>query len=71
MIISALHINMTPRLSNLYDMEEGLVLGVQVVDGHTIKGTSVGKIKIRLLDDNGNILHADFHGCIYVPGLNH
>lgn len=28
--------HMTPRLSNLYDMEEGLIIGIQVADGHII-----------------------------------
>ncbi len=59
-----------PCLSDLYGVEEGLTIGVQVADGHIIKCTSIGKIRIKMIDDNGHILQADLHGCIYVPGLN-
>ena len=62
--------HMTPRLDDLYDMEEGLKLGVIVADGHVIKVTKTGKIKIRMIDDDGKPLVAMLHQVMYVPGLS-
>ena len=62
--------HMTPRLDDLYDVEEGLKLGVIVADGHVIKVTKTGKIKIRMVDDDGKPLVATLHQVMYVPGLS-
>jgi hypothetical protein len=62
--------HMTPRLDDLYDVEEGLKLGVIVADGHVIKVTKTGKIKIRMIDDDGKPLIATLQQVMYVPGLS-
>jgi hypothetical protein len=62
--------HMTPWLADLFDGKEKLNIGVQVADGHVIKCTTVGKIQIEMIDDDGNTLHVALHGCIYVPGLS-
>ncbi len=51
-------------------MEEGLDLSVEVADGHIIKCTKVGKIKISMIDDNGIPMEAILHNVMYVPGLS-
>jgi len=46
--------HMTPRLADLADTVEGQKLGVEVADGHIIKCTTTGNIRISMQDDNGN-----------------
>jgi hypothetical protein len=62
--------HMTPRLDDLFDVEEGLDLSVEVADGHIIKCTKVGKIKISMIDDDGIPMEAILHNVMYVPGLS-
>jgi hypothetical protein len=62
--------HMTPRLADLVDAVEGQNLGVEVADGHVIKCTTTGKIKIRMLDDNGEDLEVTLTDVMYVPGLS-
>ncbi len=45
---------MTPRFADLEDVVEGRKLGVEVADGHIIKCPATGKIKIEMIDDDGN-----------------
>jgi hypothetical protein len=62
--------HMTPCHADLFDVEEGQNLGVEVADGHIIKCTTTGKVRINMKDDNGHDLKAVLHGVMYVPGLN-
>jgi hypothetical protein len=62
--------HMTPRRKDLYDAVEGQNLGVEVADGHIICCSTTGKVKISMLDDHGDPLVAELHGCMYVPGLS-
>jgi hypothetical protein len=62
--------HMTPRLANLEEVVEGRKLGVEVADGHIIKCPATGKIRISMIDDNGNPIEAKLHDVMYVPGLN-
>ncbi len=62
--------HMTPRHADLYDVVEGQNLGVEVADGHIIKCSSTVKIKISMLDDRGDPIHAVLRDCMYVPGLS-
>jgi len=62
--------HMTPRLADLEDVEEGLNLGIEVADGHIIHCTKSGKVRINMIDDNGNPLDAFLVDTLYVPGLN-
>ena len=41
--------HMTPRLDDLFDMEEDHNIGVQVADGHVIKCNKIGKIQIEMI----------------------
>ncbi len=61
--------HMTPHLANLVEAVEGQNLGVEVSDGHVIKCTTTGKIKIRMLDDNRTNLEVTLTDIRYVPGL--
>jgi len=49
---------------------EGQNLRVEVADGHIIKCSITGKIRLAMTDDNGNALNAVLHDIMYVPGLN-
>jgi len=62
--------HMTPRRADLLDVVEGQNLGVEVADGHVIKCSITGKIRLNMLDDNGNTLNAVLHDVMYVPGLS-
>jgi len=62
--------HMTPRLADLVEVVEGQNLGVEVAKGHVIKCTTTGKIKIRMLDDNGANLEVTLTDVMYVPGLS-
>jgi len=62
--------HMTPRKEDLYDAVEGQNLGIEVTDGHIIRCSTTGKVKISMFDDCGDPLVAELHGCIYVPGLS-
>ena len=62
--------HMTPCRADLFDVEDGQNLGVEVADGHIIKCTTTGKVRINMKDDNGHDLKAVLHGVMYVPGLN-
>jgi len=62
--------HMTPRREDLYDAVEGQNLGVEVADGHIIRCSTTGKVKVSMLDDNGQLLIAELQGCMYVPGLS-
>jgi hypothetical protein len=62
--------HMTPRQADLYDAVEGQNLGVEVANGHIIQCSLTGKVKISMLDDWGDPLIAELHGCMYVPGLS-
>jgi hypothetical protein len=62
--------HMTPHLANLVEAVEGQNLGVEVADGHVIKCTTTGKIKIRMLDDNGTNLEGTLTDVMYIPGLS-
>jgi translation initiation factor IF-1 len=62
--------HMTPRLADLMDAVEGQNLGVEVADGHVIKCSTTGKIRIRMLDDNRGKLEATLTEVMYVPGLS-
>lgn len=55
---------------NTWPHVSSFIIGLQVVVGHIIKCNSKDKIWIRMSDKNGNTLHADLHGWIFVPGLN-
>ena len=61
---------MTPRRADLFDVVEGQNLGVEVADGHVIKCSITGKIRLQMTDDNGDALNAVLHDIIYVPGLS-
>ncbi len=50
-------------------VEEGLVLGVEVADGHIVNCTARGIVEINMIADGGHPLKAHLHGVIYVPGL--
>jgi len=54
----------------LEDVVEGKHLGVEVADGHIIKCPATGKIKIEMLDDDGNTLEVKLHDVMYVPGVS-
>jgi len=62
--------HMTPRLADLVDAVEGQNLGVEVADGHVIKCTTTGKIKVKMLDNNGDQLEVTLTDVMYVPGLS-
>jgi len=62
--------HMTAWLANLVEVVEGQNLGVEVADSHVIKCTTTGKIKIRMLDDNGANLEVTLTEVMYVPGLS-
>jgi hypothetical protein len=62
--------HMTPRRADLFDVVEGQNLGVEVADGHVIKCSITGKIRLSMCDDNGNMLNAVLHDVMYVPGLS-
>ncbi len=62
--------HMTPRQEDLYDAVEGQNLGVEGADAHIIRCSTTGKVKISMLDDHGDPLVAELHGCMYVPGLS-
>ncbi len=55
---------------NTWPHVSSFIIGLQVAVGHMIKCNSKDKIRIRMSDNNGNTLHADLHGWIFVPGLN-
>jgi phage tail protein X len=57
--------HMTPHREDLYDAVEGQNLGVEVADGHIIRCSTTGKVKISMLDDQGFSLAAELHGCMY------
>jgi len=61
---------MTPRLADLVDAVKGQNLGIEVADGHIIKCTTTGKIKLRMLDDNGEQLEVMLTDVMYVPRLS-
>ncbi len=52
------------------DVVEGQKLGVEVADGHVIKHSVTGNIKISMQDDNENWLNATLKEVMYVPGLS-
>jgi transposase InsO family protein len=54
----------------LFDVVEGQNLGVEVADGHIIKCSITGKIRLQMTDDNGDVLNAVLHDVMYVPGLS-
>lgn len=62
--------HMTLHQANLVDVVEGQNLGVEVADGHVIKRTTTGKIKIRMLDDTGKQFEVTLTNVMYVPGLS-
>ncbi len=62
--------HMTPRLADLMDAVEGQNLGVEEADGHVIKCSTTGKIRIGMLDDNRGKLEATLTEVMYVPGLS-
>ena len=62
--------HMTPGLADLFDVEEGLDLSVEVADGHIIKCTKVGKLRISMIDDEGIPMEAILRNVMYVPGLS-
>jgi len=62
--------HMTPRREDLYDAVEGQSLGVESANGHIIRCSTTGKVKISMIHNNGNNLVAKLHGCMYVPGLS-
>jgi hypothetical protein len=62
--------HMTPRLVDLFDLVEGQNLGVEVADGHVIKCSITGKIKINIRDEDGKRLNANLTEVMYVPGLS-
>jgi len=62
--------HMTPRLADLVEVVEGQNLGVEVADGQTIKSTTTGMIKIRMLDDNGANLEVTLTHVMYIPRLS-
>jgi hypothetical protein len=61
---------MTLHLADLYNAVEGQNLGIEVADGDIIKCTMTGKIRISMLDDNGNRLEAVLVDVMYIPGLS-
>ena len=63
--------HMTPRLADLFDLEEKLNIGVQIADGHIIKCTTVGKIQFEMLAGDDSMLFVALQGSIYIPGLSH
>jgi hypothetical protein len=62
--------HMTPHREDLYDAVESQNLGIEVADGHIIRCSTTGKVKISMLDNHGFPLAAELHGCIYDPGLS-
>jgi hypothetical protein len=62
--------HMTPCLADLEDVVEGRKLGVEVADGHIIKCPAAGKIRISMIDDDGNPIEAKLQDVMYIPGLN-
>ena len=44
---------MSPHLADMYDMEEGQKLGVEVADGHIIRVTKTESVNIEMSDSNG------------------
>lgn len=61
---------MTLHLADLYNAVEEQNLGIEVADGDIIKCTMTGKIRISILDDNGNRLEAVLVDVMYIPGLS-
>jgi hypothetical protein len=47
------------------------ILGVKVANGHVIKCTTTGKIRMRILDDNGARIEIMLTDLMYIPGLSH
>jgi hypothetical protein len=62
--------HMTPRLADLIDTVEGQQLGVEVADGHIIKCSVTGNIRISMQDDTGKWFNALLSDVMYVPGLS-
>jgi hypothetical protein len=62
--------HMTLQLADLVDAVEGQNLGMEVADRHVIKCTTTGKIKVKMLDDNGDQLEVTLADVMYVPGLS-
>lgn len=62
--------HMTPCLANLQDVVGGQILGVEVVDGHVIKCSSMSNIIIAMQDDNRVPFEATLQDVMYVPGLS-
>jgi len=62
--------HMTPHLADLEDVVKGRKLGVEVADGHIIKCLATGKIRINMIDDDGNPIEVKLHDVMYIPGLN-
>jgi hypothetical protein len=62
--------HMTPRFEDLEEVVEDRHLGVEVADGHIIRCPATGKIRISMLDDNGNPLEVKLQDVMYVPGLS-
>lgn len=60
--------HMTLHLADLIDTVEGQNLGVEVADGHVIKCSITGKIRISMQNNNGNWLNAILSDVMYVPG---
>jgi hypothetical protein len=50
--------HMSPRLADMYGMEEGQNLDVQVADSHIIKVAKTESVNIEMLDNNGIKLEA-------------
>ncbi len=62
--------HMTPRLMDLTNVVEGQRLGVEVANGHIIKCSTTGDVKIRMQDDNCSNFTATLKDVMYVPGLS-
>ncbi len=52
----------TPCLLDLKEVEKGLDLGVEVADGHIVKCTARGIVKINMIADDGLPFKANLHG---------
>ena len=61
---------MTPRLANLYEIEEETNLAVEVADRHIIPSNISGEIKLTMLNDEGKEMEAILLNVLYAPGLN-
>jgi len=61
---------MTLHFKDLEEVAEGRHLGVEVADGHIIKCPATGKIKISMLDNDGNPLEVKLLYVMYVPELS-